>query len=83
MNIGDFVRLTRIPPKLAELQDTETHRLFELSLGRPFPIAAFNVPAGFPIRMVELHVDEVLGKAACIHSIWVEEDCLEVAGPTE
>jgi len=52
-----------------------TGSLFELCVGRVFPIV------GFQGDLVELEVGEVLGKDPCMVSIWIEPEHIEVTGP--
>ena len=78
MKPGDRVQMIALPPKLAELNDPSTHRLFEQCLGRTFRVIGFQLPEGLPIRLAELHVGQVLNQPAYKHSIWVEEEYLRL-----
>jgi hypothetical protein len=54
----------------------KTTALFELCLGRVFPIAGFNDDG-----MLERRVAELLGEFAFKHSIWIELELVEVVAP--
>ena len=72
MKIGDFVRVVKIPAGLRDDGDLRTKSLFDLCLGRVFPIA------GMQDGLIELHVGEVVAEPAFIHSIYIEPEYLEV-----
>jgi hypothetical protein len=55
----------------------KTKALFELCLGRAFPIVGFNDDG-----MLERRVAELLGEFACKHSIWIELELIEVVAPS-
>lgn len=71
MKIGDEVRIAKIPPKLPD-NELDTKRLFELCLGRVFPIV------GFQDKLIELHVGGVVGEPDYLHSIWIEPEFVEL-----
>lgn len=73
MQVGEKVRVVRLPERLptAGGDDLETRRIFELCLGREFPIV------GVLNGLIELEVGEVVGEPAYMHSIWIEPDCVE------
>jgi hypothetical protein len=56
---------------LYEAEDLRTKSIFELCLGRTFPIAGFQGP------LIELEVGEVAGEPSYAHSIWIEPEFLE------
>jgi hypothetical protein len=72
MQRGDLVRVTRIPQGLRDAHDLRTKTIFELCLGRSFPIA------GIERGLVQLDVGEVVGEPACMQSIYIEPEFLEV-----
>ncbi|HTW30810.1 MAG TPA: hypothetical protein VMD76_03975 [Candidatus Sulfotelmatobacter sp.] len=45
-----------------------------MCIGRIFPIA------GFQGNFIELEVGEVLGREACMESIWIEPEHVELVG---
>lgn len=71
MKIGDQVRITKIPRELPD-DDLGTRQLFELCLGRVFPIV------GFQGELVELDVGEVLGQPDYMHAIWIEREFVQI-----
>ncbi|MDP1700352.1 MAG: hypothetical protein Q8L53_05230 [Aestuariivirga sp.] len=71
MKIGDRVRIIKVPAGLRDDDDLRTRTLFDLCLGRIFPIA------GIEANRIELHVGEVLGAPAYIHSIYIEPENVE------
>jgi hypothetical protein len=81
MKIGDKVRVIGIPEGLAD-NDMQTKQVFELCLGRIFPIEDFKQVEDLPYKLVELFVGEVVGEADYMHSIWVEPEFLEVVDTT-
>lgn len=77
MKIGDKVRVIGIPEGLPD-NDMQTRRIFELCLGRVFPIEDIKQVEGLPYDLVELLVGEVVGEADYLHSIYMEPEFLEV-----
>ena len=69
--IGDRVRVITIPSRLPQ-DELQTKSLFELCVGRVFPIV------GFQGDLLELEVGEVLGKEPCMDSIWIEPEHVEL-----
>ena len=65
MNIGDTVRVVKIPADLP-VGDAQLQTLFRGCLNKSFKIAAFDGD------LVELHVGEAFGKPAEHHQIWLE-----------
>ena len=74
MRVGDKVLVLRAPERLPDVKgDTlHTQRIFELCIGRVFPIV------GFSNGLIELEVGEVVGQPAYMHSIWIESDCVSL-----
>ena len=77
MKVGDRVRIIQVPPILPEDARLRTRSLFELCVGRVFPIVEFN-----DVGWLELEVGEVLGKPACMDSIWIEPEFVEIVETT-
>jgi hypothetical protein len=77
MKVGDKVRVIGIPEGLPD-NDIQTKQIFELCLGRIFPIEDLKQVEDLPCELVELLVGEVVGEADYMHSIWVESEFLEV-----
>ena len=79
IRVGDFVRVVGIPrdvPKYESLPDAEeiqTNTVFERSLGRTFPIEAFDGDR------VELLVGSVMKRPAYEHTIFLEREFIELA----
>ncbi|MBK9078307.1 MAG: hypothetical protein WBP38_13175 [Hyphomicrobium sp.] len=69
MNIGDKVKVTRIPNDLPK-DNQQLQKLFRGCLGKTFTIA------GFDGDLVELHVGEAFGEKPEKHQIWLEPDYL-------
>jgi len=74
MKKGDLVRIVSAPPALGDEADLPTKQMFDLCLGRIFPIA------GFQGHLLELEVGHVLGEPAYMHSIWIEPEFVELVG---
>jgi hypothetical protein len=79
LKVGDYVRLTAVPPGLPnpETEDLHTKDIFQRCLGHVFRVA------GFQGEWLELEVGEVTGEPAYMHSIWVEPDFVELVGSPE
>jgi hypothetical protein len=71
MKPGDLVRVVALSPHIPD--DAESKLVFEHSVGRTFPIIDIAADG-----LVELEVGEVMGVLACLHSIWIEPECLEL-----
>ena len=71
MKIGDLVRVVAVPPGLPE-GELATKSLFQSCVGRIFPII------GFQGHLLELEVGEALGKQACMDSICIEPEHIEL-----
>jgi hypothetical protein len=73
LKIGEKVLVARVPDAVLrrKADHLNTRRISELCIGRVFPIA------GLSNGLIELHVGEVVGQPAYIHSIWIEPDCIE------
>jgi hypothetical protein len=67
MNIGDRVKVTKVPADLPE-GNPQLATLFKGCVGKTFAIA------GLDDGLLELHVGEAFGKAADFHRIWVGAD---------
>jgi hypothetical protein len=68
MKVGDQVEVIAIPKSLPSGMGTQG--LFEACIGGLFPIE------GIDNGLLELHVGEVVGKEAFMHSIWIEASCV-------
>lgn len=79
MKIGDTVRVIGIP---ANLPDNEigTKHVFELCLGRTFRIEDLKSVEGLEGALAELYVGNVVGEPDYMHSIWIEQEFLEIVG---
>ena len=76
MEIGDLIRVLRVPDSVNDSTGFATRSTLERCVGRVFPIVSFN-----DLRMIELEIGELLGKPSYMESIWIEPDCVEpVAG---
>jgi hypothetical protein len=71
MKIGDKVRVLTVPPHLPE-GELNTKSLFRLCVGHTFPVV------GLQGNLLELEVGEVSGKEACMDSIWIEPEHVEI-----
>jgi hypothetical protein len=72
MKVGDLVRVVAVPARLPK-DSPDTKLVFERSVGHIFPIIDITADG-----QVELEVGEVMGVLACLHSIWIESECLEL-----
>jgi hypothetical protein len=71
MNIGDRVKVMAVPPGLYNDGVLNTKSLLEACLGRQFPVIAIEQ------GLLELHVGELNGQPAYLHSIWIEPEFVE------
>jgi len=71
MKIGDKVRVLTIPAGLPE-NSIQTRSLFQMCLGRVFPMV------GFQGNLLQLEVGAILRKEPCMDSIWIEPEHVEV-----
>ena len=78
MKIGDSVTVVEIPDGL----EGETKSIFELCVGRTFPIFGIVPVPEIGGELLELHVGEVVGKPAYMHSIWIEKDFVTTVDPS-
>jgi hypothetical protein len=74
MNIGDKVKVTKIPADLPA-GNVQLETLFQGCLGKTFTIAAVDEDG-----LYELHVGEAFGKAPEHHVIWLDDDHLKRVG---
>lgn len=65
MNIGDKVRVMKIPSDLPS-DNAQLQTLFRGCVGKDFVVAAIDD------GLLELHVGEAFGKPANYHQIWLE-----------
>lgn len=78
MKAGERVRLIGIPPDLNEDAELQTKTLFEKCLGKSFSVDEMETVAGLPQQLAKLDVGHVLGEASYCHTIWVEEEYLQI-----
>jgi hypothetical protein len=71
MKVGDTVRVIKMPSRLVE-GNLKTKTVFRRCLGKVFPIIRFQK------KWVELEVGEVVGKAPCMETIWIEPEFVEL-----
>jgi hypothetical protein len=71
MKVGDKVRIVTIPPDLPQ-GEIGTRSLFEMCIGRIFPIV------GFQGHLLELEVGEIKGELPAMESIWIEPEHVEL-----
>ncbi|MBZ0259474.1 MAG: hypothetical protein K8F90_02600 [Hyphomicrobiales bacterium] len=72
MKVGDIIRVIKVPAGLRDDGDLRTKTLFDLCLGKTFPIARIDAD------LIELHVGELLGELSHMHSIYIEPENLEI-----
>jgi hypothetical protein len=70
IEIGDWVRLVKIPPGLATMPRA-TQAVFRKALGKTFKVEGFN-----NVGLAEL---DLTRKVAKFNTIWVEPDCLQIS----
>jgi hypothetical protein len=81
MKAGDRVTLIGIPPDAKDDADDAglpTRTLFEKCLGKSFLVREMENVDGLPYQLARWDVGHVLGEPSYRHTIWVEEEYLEV-----
>jgi hypothetical protein len=78
MKVGAKIRIVKLPEGLVDDERLQTKSLFELCLGRVFPIKGIVPVVETGGELLELHVGKVLGKSAFVHSIWIESELVEL-----
>ncbi len=78
MKVGDTAKLIGIPPNLRDDGQLQTRTLFEKCLGQSFVIAAVESFDGVPFPLTRIDVGHVVGKEPWEHTIWVEQEYLEL-----
>jgi hypothetical protein len=78
MKVGDKIRIVKLPDGLVDDEQMQTKSLFELCLGRVFPIKGIVPVVETGGELLELHVGTVLGKSAFVHSVWIESELVEL-----
>jgi len=81
MKAGDRVKLIGIPPDAKDDAELQTRTLFEKCLGNSFIVGEMESVDGLSQQLARLEVGHVLGEPSYMHTIWVEEQYLEVEGP--
>ena len=78
MKVGDTAKLIGIPPLLRDDEQLQTRTLFEKCLGQSFVIAAVESFEGVPFPLARIDVGHIVGKEPWEHTIWVEQEYLEL-----
>jgi hypothetical protein len=81
MKAGDTVKLVGVPPNLKDEEDLRTRTLFEKCLGQTFVVAGMESIDGMPIPLAKLDVGDVIGEEPWKHTIWVEQEYLQLIDP--
>jgi hypothetical protein len=77
MKIGDKVRVIGTPENLPD-NEIATKQIFELCVGRIFPIEDVKRVEGLDHDVIELLVGEVVDEPDYMHSIYLEPEFLEI-----
>jgi hypothetical protein len=77
MKVGDKIRIVKLPKGLVDGEKLQTKSLFELCLGRVFPIRGIVPVVETGGQLLELHVGKLLGEPTFAHSIWIESELVE------
>jgi hypothetical protein len=68
-NIGDVIRVTRIPPAVQTDGPPETRRLFKRAVGVTFVVRGFGRYG---------HIELDVSKIEPLNTIWIEPDCVQL-----
>jgi hypothetical protein len=80
MNIGDTVRIVKLPPGLRDLEDLPTRAAFNLCLGHEYVIQDFGKYGHLELD-VSAEIDEVAGGVG--NTIWIEPEFVELVRKSE
>lgn len=72
MREGDLIRVIKVPDSVQDSDEFKTRSTLEQRVGRVFPIMGFQ--EGF----IQIDVGELSGGHACMESIWIEPECVEL-----
>ena len=72
MEIGERVRVVKVPGGLQDGPELKTKTLFERCLGQIFPIM------GFDGDLLALDVGEINGLAPYLETLYIEPSCVEI-----
>jgi hypothetical protein len=75
---GDIVRLVGIPSDARDDKELQTRTLFEKCLGQTFLVAEMETVEGLNQQLAKLDVGHILGEPSHRHTIWVEEEYLQL-----
>jgi hypothetical protein len=78
MKAGDLVRLVGIPSNVKDDEELQTRTLFEKCVGKTFLIADMETVESLDQQLAKLDVGHILGEPSHLHTIWVEEEYLQV-----
>jgi len=78
MKAGDLVKLVGIPSDAKDDEELQTRTLFEKCVGKTFLVAEMETVEGLNQQLAKLDVGHVLGEPSYRHTIWVEEEYLQV-----
>lgn len=78
MKIGDRVRITGVPPHLKDDEDLQTLSLFQKCVGKTFVVTGIEEPEGLQQKLVRLDVGHVVGEQTHVHTIWIEQEFVEL-----
>jgi hypothetical protein len=76
MKTGDRTKVVATPAL-----EGETKAIFELCVGRIFPVIGIVPVPEIGSELLELEVGEVVGEPAYVHSIWIEKEFVISADP--
>jgi hypothetical protein len=83
MDVGDRMRVTGVPPDLKDDDNLQTRSLFQKCVGKTFVVAGIEQPEGLPHRLLRLDVGNVVGKQPYLHTIWIEQEFVELDSSAE
>jgi hypothetical protein len=78
MNLGDRVRIKSVPPHLKDDEHLQTRSLFQKCVGNTFIVAGIEQPEGMSQKLVRLDVGHIVGQQPYAHTIWIEEEFVEL-----
>ena len=77
MQIGQLVRIVKVPDELPDDKEFRTQELVANMLGKIFPISDFQG------NLLALDVGELSGKPSYLETFYIEPECVELVAKNE
>ena len=74
LQVGDTVRVLRVPPEVDRLMPEETREIFRRCVGQVLCIDSFDDYGHLELNVLD---DGSQAPNGCHHTIWIEPECVE------